>query len=57
MDGSYGCSTPCNECLRWINCMRLLGIKIKIYHIDIKGNTVEFDGINCAKYKPPFTIW
>lgn len=57
MDGSCGCSTPCNECLRWINCIKLLGIKIKIYHINKEGKPVEFDGKNWAKYKPPLTIW
>lgn len=57
-DGSLGCSTPCNECLRWINCMKILGVHIKIYYIDFEGNTVEHKGHSCCgTYKPPTTIW
>jgi hypothetical protein len=57
-DGSLGCSAPCNECLRWINCMKVLGVTIKIHYVDYEGKITEYNSHSCCgHYKPPDTIW
>ena len=55
-DGSLGCSRPCAECGKWLHCAKLLGIYIKVFHIDEENEIVKHDG-RCCRYKAEETIW
>jgi hypothetical protein len=55
-DGSLGCSRPCAECGKWIYCAKILGLSIKVFHIDEKDEIVPHDG-RCCRYKANETIW
>ena len=55
-DGTLGCSRPCIECNKWIHCAKLVGLDLKVFHINELGEIISYDGIY-GKYKPNDTFW
>jgi hypothetical protein len=55
-DGSLGCSRPCIECNKWITCAKMVGLDLKVYHIDEDGEIISYNGVY-GKYKPTDTFW